>query len=426
MDTRHGWVAPRALAPRHSAAIERRRFRAVGLERAGAVERRRPTAMGARAATLATIAALALAGCTSNSTNGAASIAVAIADDTCTLSAAQAPAGHAVFTLKNTGSKVAEFYVYAADGTTIIAELENVGPGITRDLVVALDEGTYVTSCDPGMDGSPIRSDFVATAAGRTESPSAERQAALDAASTQFLAFVRAEANSLATKTKAFADAFAAGDDATARSLYADTRVHWERLEPVAESFGDLDPSLDLREADLGPQELWMGWHRAEKVLWPPTDGYAITEADRASIAAQLVADTLDLKSRVTDPAFTIAPFAIGNGAKELLDELATSKITGEEEVWSGTDLWDMQGNVDGAYAAYESLRPIVAASDPALATELDQRFGDVNAILATHGSLAKGFVPYSALTHADVLELSRAVEALSEPLSRLTAAAVL
>jgi len=85
-----------------------------------------------------------------------------------------------------------------------------------------------------------------------------------------------------------------------------------------------------------------------------------------------------------------------------------------------------MQGNVDGAYAAYESLRPIVAASDPALATELDQRFGDVNAILAAHGSVAKGFVPYSALTHADVLELSRAVEALSEPLSRLTAAAVL
>lgn len=402
MDTRHGWVAPRALAPR------------------------RPTAIGPRAAVLSTIAALALAACTSNSTNGAASIAVAIADDTCTLSAAQAPAGHAVFTLKNTGSNVAEFYVYAADGTTIIAELENVGPGISRDLVVTLGEGTYVTSCDPGMDGNAIRADFVATAAGRTEAPSAERQASLDKASAEFVGYVQTEADALATKTKAFADAFAAGDDATARSLYADARVHWERLEPVAESFADLDPSLDLREADLGPQELWMGWHRAEKVLWPPAGGYAITDADRTAIAAQLVADTLDLKGRVSDPAFTIAPFAIGNGAKELLDELATSKITGEEEVWSGTDLWDMQGNVDGAYAAYKSLRPVVSASDPALATELDQRFADVNAILATHGSVAKGFVSYSALTHADVLELSRAVEALSEPLSRLTAAAVL
>ncbi len=37
---------------------------------------------------------------------------------------------------------------------------------------------------------------------------------------------------------------------------------------------------LDLREADLGPQELWMGWHLAEKALWPPVEGYPITDED--------------------------------------------------------------------------------------------------------------------------------------------------
>lgn len=135
MNTRQGWVASRALPARSSPAL----------------------AMPAIALTI--IAALALAGCTSNSTDGAAKIAVTVTDDACTLRAPQAPAGHSIFTAKNSGSKVAEFYVCASDGTKIIGEVENVGPGISHDLVATLDAGTYVASCDPGMDGDDIRAD---------------------------------------------------------------------------------------------------------------------------------------------------------------------------------------------------------------------------------------------------------------------------
>lgn len=393
MNSRHGWVASRALMP---------------------------------AAAIPAIAVLALSACTPNSSDDSATVAVTITDDACTLSASSAPAGHAVFAVTNSGTRVAEFYVYASDGTKIVAEVENVGPGLTRDLVVTLDAGTYVTSCDPGMDGGDIRADFVATADGQSAAPTDERAEALDQASAHFLGYVQGEVDDLTVKSQTFADAFAAGDDDVARSLYANARVHWERIEPVAESFGDLDPSLDLREADLGPHDLWMGWHRAEKTLWPPVEGYAISDADRAAVADQLMADTLELQRRVNDAGFVIEPFQIGNGAKELLDELATAKITGEEEVWSGTDLWDMRANVDGAHAAFESLRPIVAATTPDLVTELDARFAEVTAILATHGSIAEGFKLYSELNDSDIVDLSRAVESLSEPLARLTAAAVL
>ena len=393
MNSRHGWVASRALMP---------------------------------AAAIPAIAVLALSACTPNSSDDSATVAVTITDDACTLSASSAPAGHAVFAVTNSGTRVAEFYVYASDGTKIVAEVENVGPGLTRDLVVTLDAGTYVTSCDPGMDGGDIRADFVATADGPSAAPTDERAEALDQASAHFLGYVQGEVDDLTVKSQTFADAFAAGDDDVARSLYANARVHWERIEPVAESFGDLDPSLDLREADLGPHDLWMGWHRAEKTLWPPVEGYAISDADRAAVADQLMADTLELQRRVNDAGFVIEPFQIGNGAKELLDELATAKITGEEEVWSGTDLWDMRANVDGAHAAFESLRPIVAATTPDLVTELDARFAEVTAILATHGSIAEGFKLYSELNDSDIVDLSRAVESLSEPLARLTAAAVL
>ena len=123
--------------------------------------------------------------------------------------------------------------------------------------------------------------------------------------------------------------------------------------------------------------------------------------------------------------ASTITADFIGNGAKGLLDEVATGKVTGEEEIWSHTDLWDFQANVDGARVAYEGLRDVVVAKDPALAEDLDARFDTLTSLLDTHRD-GDGFVLYTALSTDEVKKLSVAVDALSEPLSRLTATVVL
>ena len=185
---------------------------------------------------------------------------------------------------------------------------------------------------------------------------------------TSYVAYVKDQAGTLIAGTQAFADAYAAGDDDTARDLYATTRVNWERIEPVAESFGDLDPLLDAREADLEEGQAWTGWHRIEKDLWPPApdanggETYVpLTTEERAAAAADLVANTEALVDKVNAPDFTFEAFQIANGAKELLDEVASGKVTGEEEIWSHTDLWDFQANVDGAFVAFEVLRDVAA-----------------------------------------------------------------
>ena len=95
--------------------------------------------------------------------------------------------------------------------------------------------------------------------------------------------------------------------------------------------------------------------------------------------------------------------------------------MTGEEEIWSHTDLWDFQANVDGALVGFEVLRDVAEARDPALVTTLDERFDALNALLATHGSLEAGFKHYDELAQDEVQALAAAVDALSEPLSRLT-----
>lgn len=59
-----------------------------------------------------------------------------------------------------------------------------------------------------------------------------------------------AETAQLVAGTKAFTDAIKAGDVEKAKSLYAPTRQHYERIEPIAELFSDLDGSIDAREDD--------------------------------------------------------------------------------------------------------------------------------------------------------------------------------
>jgi iron uptake system component EfeO len=371
-----------------------------------------------------TTTALFVVGCTSKTTSDSGALAVESSDTECKVSAASAPGGNIVFDVKNTGSQVTEFYLLANDGLRIVGEVENVGPGLSRKLVVSASEGEYFTACKPGMKGDGILASFTVTQ-GSSEGPAPELAALLETATSQYRSYVNEQSAQLTEQTKVFADTYAAGKDDEARSLYAPTRMFWERIEPVAESFGDLDPILDAREADLEPGQEWTGWHRIEKDLWPQkAKGYtALTSEERKSLADKLVADTNTLNERVQKLTFT--PDQLGNGAKELLDEVATGKVTGEEEFWSGTDLWDFQANVDGARIAFEVLQPALVTKDKALSNTLTTEFANLQTLLDTH-KVGDGFRNYAELSPEQVKALADAVNALGEPLSKLTAAVVL
>jgi len=382
------------------------------------------------AALVAGVSLPALAACTDNSSSSdqgdGRTLNVTSSDDACDLSADSAPSGRLVFKVRNTGSKVTEFYLYAADGKRIVGEAENIGPGLSRSLVVSAPAGKYVPACKPGMTGKGIRSTFTVTDSGKKSNASAAVQQQVDDATTQYHEYVEDQSEQLLDGTKRFVAAYRAGDDAKARALYPTARVHWERIEPVAESFGDLDPKMDAREADLEAGQQWTGWHRLEKDLWPPRKAAytPLTKAQRATYAGRLLADTETLHGRIEKLTFTVDQ--IGNGAKSLLDEVATGKVTGEEEVWSHTDLYDFQANIDGARVAFEGLRPVLAQKDPALERQLAQRFTALERMLDRYRVGSTGFVSYDKLSDTEVKALSDAVNALSEPLSHLTAAVTL
>jgi iron uptake system component EfeO len=361
----------------------------------------------------------------------AAAITVDSSADACTVSAKTASSGTLRFEVTNSGDQVTEFYLLADDGLRIVGEVENVGPGISRDLVVQAQPGDYFTVCKPGMIGEGVgKTAFGVT--GDTVELAGDEQEQVDAAATNYVAYIKDQVAQLVTGTDTFLAAYVAGDDETARNTYATTRANYERIEPVAESFGDLDPEIDFREADVAPDDEWTGWHRIEKDLFPPAaaenggvEYVALTPEQRSYYADKLTENTQELYEAVHADDYAVTIDAISNGAIGLLEEVASGKITGEEEIWSHTDLWDFQANLEGARVAYEGVRDIVDAKDPELVKTLDTRFSDLEEQLSAYGSLDTGFVYYDELTPAQVKELADGVNSLSEPLSELTSTLV-
>ncbi|MFJ2200589.1 iron uptake system protein EfeO [Streptomyces violaceusniger] len=372
----------------------------------------------ARTSVVAAISALAtitaVAGCAQKSdAKGSDAVQVTASDDACEVSKTSFPAGHVKLAVENKGSKVTEVYVYAP-GDRIVTERENIGPGTSTSISAEIKTGSYEIACKPGMKGHGIRQKVSATGKGAV----AKRDPKLDKAVAAYRAYAQQQADETLPVAQKFADAVKKDDLEGAKKLYAPSRVGWERTEPVAESFGDIDPKVDVREDGLEKGQKWTGWHRLEKSLW---QAKKITAADH-DLADQLIKDLKDWQKRVGTADIT--PTGMANGAKELLDEVQTGKVTGEEERYSHTDLVDFEGNVEGAETSYKLLKPVASKNDPELAKSLDKQFAAVGKLLDKYRE-GDGFVSYDTVTESQRKELSDAVNALAEPLSRLAAAVV-
>ncbi|MFJ6066355.1 iron uptake system protein EfeO [Streptomyces tendae] len=371
---------------------------------------------------VATAAALAaVTGCTekSGAEDGEHVITVTATDDKCEVSKAEFPAGHVELAVENKGSKVTEVYLLFPDDR-VVTERENIGPGTKQRVTAEVKAGDYRIACKPGMKGKGIRQDVKATGG-----KAAARDPRLDRAVAAYRQYVQQQADETLPKAEAFAKAVKAGDLAAAKKAYAPSRIGWERTEPVAESFGDIDPKVDVREDGLedgqDPTTDWTGWHRLEKALWQ--DGKI--GGREKELATTLVTDLKDWQNRVGKAEIT--PTSMANGAKELLDEVATGKVTGEEERYSHTDLVDFKANVEGAQQSYALLKPVAKENDAALTTELDRQFAALDKLLDQYrpSTSSYEFTSYDKVGKADRKELSDAVNALAEPLSKLAAAVV-
>lgn len=245
----------------------------------------------------------------------------------------------------------------------------------------------------------------------------AHAQATLDLVEpiSEYKIYVSEQVDTLVKNTTEFVGAVKAGDVEKAKALFAPTRINYEAVEPIAELFSDLDVSIDSRADDYEQAEAdpaFPGFHRIEYGLWEKNSTEGLDP-----VADKLLADVTELQSRIE--GLTFPPEVVVGGAAVLMEEVAATKISGEEDRYSHTDLWDFRGNFDGAQKIVELMRPLVIEQDPEFIATVDQNFATIDTILSKYQE-GDGYVSYDKLTEADRVTLAGAVNTLAEDLSTL------
>lgn len=360
---------------------------------------------------LSTAAAAALLGFGAVSASAAdkpaAPVAVTVTDKGCVPASLTVPAGKTVFRIKNDSRRALEWEIL--QGVTVVAERENILPGFAQTLTATLATGDYQMTC--GLLSNPKGT--LTVAAGNQQAAAVPPDLAKPIA--DYRVYVLSEVDALVTATAAFTAAVKAGQLDEARRLYAPARVHYERIEPIAELFNDLDGSIDARADDFEKKEqdpTWTGFHRLEKALFADKTARGLDET-----ADKLAADTVDLRKRLDELELPVKN--VVGGPAELIEEVASKKISGEEDRYSHADLWDFQANIDGAQQIYGLLKPLLVARDAKLVNRIDGNFTKVDATLAKYKA-GEGFKSYDTLTGTDKNSLKRSITALAEDLSKL------
>jgi iron uptake system component EfeO len=388
--------------------------------------RRRGAAVSIVAASLALVAS----GCSSSgsssgakgSTGAAASggnsstVKISLTSDGCEPKPAKVPAGAIEFDVTNSGAgSVSEAELRSSDKAHILGEQENLTPGLSGGFSLTVQPGTYKINC-PGAS----QPDWTFTVTGQATRPSWESNPQLVSAVEGYAAYVKQNTTDLVSHTQTFCKAIDAKDMNQAKVLYPQARVYYEQIEPVAEVWGSLDTSIDGRwENPVTVKSQFTGFHRLEQMLWQDD---SLNGA--SAMCAGLVKNQQQLLTLVGKAQYN--PLEMAAGATDLINEAGTAKISGEEERYSNTDLPVFEANVVASMKVVSLLQPYLQGKDAGLVPQIQQRHDAVETLLtkfkATPGYDQTGYVEYTTVTKADRRQLSGAVNALAEAMSKMSA----
>ena len=383
---------------------------------------------GVMVAAAAAALALVATGCSSSSSDPSSSgsagtadsgkssaVTVNLTSQGCQPTPARIPAGPVDFTVANKDAgSVSEAELRTGDLSKILGEQENLTPGLSGGFSLTLQPGSYTINC-PGAS----QSHWTLTVTGKATGPSWQGNPQLASAVKNYSSYVTQNTTDLVSHTQAFCKAIDAGDMNQARVLYPQARVYYERIEPVAEIWGSLDTQIDGRwENPVTVASQFVGFHRIEQLLWQDK---TLTGAPK--LCAGLVKNEQQLLTLVGSAQYN--PLEMASGSTDLINEAATAKISGEEERYSQTDLPVFVANVDAAMEVVSLLKPYLQAKDPSLLTEIQQRDDTITSLMthykATPGYDGTGYVSYTQVNSAERRQLSAAVNALAESLSKLS-----
>ena len=342
----------------------------------------------------------------------------------CRLDTDHVNAGPVTFTIVNkTATSITE--VELLNNNRILGEKENLAPGLPAvKFTVNLDGGQYQLYC-PGAAQELVNF----TVSGKHNAQSSDTISDLLKQGTDgYGRYVESTVGGMVTAVAKLQAAIAAGQLQQAKVAYAQARPYYERIESDVDGFllpgfkatdnaGNLDYLIDMRASNLDPAVGWHGFHAIERDLFEKGK----IDKQTQQLAKGLVTHVGELNKQVK--GLTYKPEDLANGAADLLEEVQNTKINGEEEAYSHIDLVDFAGNVEGAMQAFAYLQPGLEKIDPALTQQVSQQFAAVRKLLDQYRDSQSlgGYRAYTAELKADnAAKLSRAIQALQEPLSHI------
>ena len=340
-------------------------------------------------------------------------ITVTITDTACDPMALTVPAGKSTFRIRNASDRVLEWEIL--DGVMVVAERENIAPGLNSTLSERLKPGTYDITC--GLLSNPRGT--------LTVTPTAESQAAIAAPElrafvgplSEYRVYLSRRASELIKATSALSDRIAAADLDGARAAWLEARKPWRQMAPVAGRMGDLVNRMDPLAIYLQGQETdpaFAGFHRIEYGLWVQnsTDGLG-------PVAQALAADAVEIQARIK--ALQLAPADLASNAADQAGRVL-DQASGGQTPYSQTDLAEFAAELDGITRSALLVDPLVAAANPAASAALHQA---VEAARATLESFAVegGYLPFDQVDANSRKAISASFETLSTALAALNPA---
>ncbi len=401
----------------------------------------RKLAMTAFAGVLALALGAGLAGCSGNnssssssnkSSDGVQQVNITLKDNSQTADVTEVEAGAVTFNITNeSAAGITEFELLY--NQKIVGEKENLAPGLgTVSFTATLNGGDYKLYA-PGADNSYV--DFKVTGEAAA-APSGSAQEIMQEGVKSYASYIKEQGQYLQDATAALQTAVDSGDVEAAKKAWAAARPFYEHAESAVDTFlmpgytipegqeADnnyfLDYLIDMRESNLDEAAGWHGFHAVERDLW---EKGAITDQTKAY--AKELAENCKILNEQVLPTFAddLKPEDLANGAADLLEEVSTTKITGEEDKYSQLDLSDFRSNVEGAQQAYANLRDGLTKVDEDLVKRIDGEFQSVSDMLDGYRSDSElgGYVKYTAeLKKSDASKLSEGISALHDDLAKL------
>ncbi|MFZ3562184.1 EfeM/EfeO family lipoprotein [Streptomyces sp. BH055] len=268
-----------------------------------------------------------------------------------------APApGLQVFALRNTSAASAEVFLQDPRSHVVYGEVEDIGPGTTRELTVRLGRGSYAFKCLP-EDADAVTGPTVRIHKGRS-GPAAAPVTTHDLIppAIAYQKWVGEGLGKVVRQTRTLRDAVDRGDLRAAREAWLPAHLQYERMGAAYDAFGDADGRINGTDAGLpdGTDDKdFTGFHRVEYGLWHGQSAREL-RAPAAALLKSVTALREDWAQTRMDPA------QLGLRAHEILENTVQFELTGRTDFGSGSNLATARANVDGTREVLSRLHPIL------------------------------------------------------------------